>query len=48
MISWLGMIIEEGKKISMDQGKLKGISEWPSSSTVKQVQGFLGFGKFYH
>ena len=40
------MIIEEGK-ISMDPGKLKGISEWPSPTTVKQTRGFLGFGNFY-
>ena len=40
------MIIEEGK-ISMDPGKVKGISEWPSPTTVKQTQGFLGFGNFY-
>ena len=43
---WLGLIIEEGK-ISMDPGKLKGISEWPDPTTVKQTQGFLGFGNFY-
>ena len=35
-IEWLGMIIEEGK-ISMDPGKLKGISEWPDPTTVKQT-----------
>ena len=45
-IEWLGMIIEEGK-ISMDPGKLKGISEWPDPNTVKQTRGFLGFGNFY-
>ena len=45
-IEWLGMIIEEGK-ISMDPGKLKGISEWPSPTTVKQTRGFLGFRNFY-
>jgi hypothetical protein len=45
-VEWLGMIIEEGK-ISMDPGKLKGISEWPNPTTVKQVRGFLGFGNFY-
>jgi hypothetical protein len=45
-IEWLGMIIEEGK-ISMDPGKLKGISDWPSPTTVKQTRGFLGFGNFY-
>jgi hypothetical protein len=45
-IEWLGMIIEEGK-ISMDSGKLQGIKEWPTPTTVKQVRGFLGFGNFY-
>ena len=45
-VEWLGMIIEEGK-ISMDPGKLKGISEWPNPETVKQTRGFLGFGNFY-
>ena len=35
-VEWLGMIIKEGK-ISMDAGKLKGISEWPRPSTVKQT-----------
>jgi hypothetical protein len=45
-IEWLGLIIEEGK-ISMDPGKLKGISEWPVPKTVKQTRGFLGFGNFY-
>ena len=45
-VEWLGMVIEEGK-ISMDAGKLKGISEWPVPTTVKAVRGFLGFGNFY-
>ena len=40
------MIIEEGK-ISMYPGKLKGIQDWPTPTTVKQVRGFLGFGNFY-
>ena len=44
-VEWLGMIIEG--KISMDPGKLKGISEWPSPTTVKQTRGFLEFGNFY-
>ena len=42
----MGMIIEEGKNF-MDAGKLKGISEWSSPTTVKQTRGFLGFGNFY-
>ena len=45
-VEWLGMVIEEGK-ITMDLGKLKGIEDWPTPTTVKQVRGFLGFGNFY-
>ena len=45
-IEWLGIVIEEGR-ISMDPGKLKGISEWPSLVTVKQTQGFLRYRNFY-
>jgi hypothetical protein len=45
-IEYLGMVVEEGK-ISMDPGKLRGIREWPTPTTVKQVRAFLGFGNFY-
>jgi transposase InsO family protein len=45
-VEYLGMVIEEGK-ISMDSGKLKGIQDWPTPTTVKQVRSFLGFGNFY-
>ena len=45
-IEYLGMIIEEGK-ISMDTVKIKGLKEWPTPTTVKQVRSFLGFGNFY-
>ena len=45
-VEYLGMVIEEGK-ISMDSGKLKGIRDWPTPTTVKQVWAFLGFGNFY-
>ena len=31
----------------MDPVKLKGISDWPVPTTVKQVRAFLGFGNFY-
>ena len=40
------MIIEKNR-ISMDAGKLKGIRDWPTPTTVKEVRGFLGFGNFY-
>ena len=45
-VEWLGMILEENQ-ISMDAGKLKGIQDWPTPTTVKKVRGFLGFGNFY-
>ena len=45
-IEYLGMVVEH-RKVSMDYSKLKGISDWPVPSTVKQVQSFLGFGNFY-
>ena len=45
-VEYLGMVIEEGK-ISMDSGKLKGIQDWPTPTTVKQVRSFLGFENFY-
>jgi len=40
------MIISEDQ-IKMDPAKLKGIKDWPSPMTVKQVRSFLGFGNFY-
>ena len=45
-IEWLGMIIKEGQ-ISMDSGKLKGVQDWPTPTSVKEVRGFLGFRNFY-
>jgi hypothetical protein len=31
----------------MDPVKLKGLKDWPTPTTVKQVWSFLGFGNFY-
>ena len=31
----------------MDPAKIRGLSEWPTPQTVKQVRSFLGFGNFY-
>ena len=45
-VEYLGLVIEEGR-ISMDPGKLKGIRDWPTPTTVKQTQGFLGSGNFH-
>jgi hypothetical protein len=38
--------VEEGK-LAMDPAKLKGILEWPTPKTVKEVRSFQGFGNFY-
>jgi hypothetical protein len=32
----------------MDSTKLKGILDWPTPKTIKEVQSLLGFGNFYH
>ena len=45
-VKYLGIIIEEGR-ISMDPVKLGEIRDWPTSTMVKQVRSFLGFGNFY-
>ena len=45
-MEYLGLIIKEGQLL-MDPVKLKGISDWPVPTTVKQVRAFLGFGNFY-
>jgi hypothetical protein len=45
-IDYLGLVISEGQ-ITMDPAKVKGITEWPTPTTVKQVQAFLGFCNFY-
>jgi len=45
-VDYLGMIISENQ-IKMDLAKLKGIRDWPTPTTVKQVRSFLGFRNFY-
>ncbi|GJE98040.1 polyprotein, partial [Phanerochaete sordida] len=45
-VEFLGMIISHNN-VSMDPVKVKGVLEWPTPTTVKQVRGFLGFGNFY-
>ena len=31
----------------MDSVKVKGLQDWPTPTTVKEVRSFLGFGNFY-
>ena len=45
-VEFLGTIISENM-IRMDLIKLAGIQDWPSLTTVKQTQSFLGFGNYY-
>ena len=33
--------------IMMEHGKLAGIHDWPTPTTLKQVRSFLEFGNFY-
>jgi len=45
-ISFLGYIISpEG--VSMDEGKVRAVLNWPQPTTVKELQRFLGFANFY-
>jgi hypothetical protein len=45
-IEYLGLIISEGE-IRMDPVKVAGVTEWPTPTTKKEVQSFLGFANFY-
>ncbi len=44
---YLGFIIEAGKGLRMDPQKVAAIKEWQAPTTLKGVQGFLGFANFY-
>jgi Reverse transcriptase (RNA-dependent DNA polymerase) len=45
-VEYLGVIIGGGK-VMMDPIKVKGITEWLTPTTVKEVCSFLGFCNFY-
>src|SRR6202023_1342438 len=45
-VEYLGMMIKENS-IMMEPGKLAGIHDWPTPTTLKQVRSFLGFDNFY-
>ena len=46
-IEYLGFLVLNGH-IKMYPGKLSGIMDWPTPTTVRTVQSFLGFCNFYH
>jgi len=46
-VEYLGMIVSNGV-VCMDTVKVKGITNWPTPTCVKDVHSFLGFCNFYH
>ena len=45
-IEYVGYIVSP-KGLSMDPTKVQAISDWPTPTTVREVQSFLGFANFY-
>ncbi|KAK3515960.1 hypothetical protein QTP86_004678 [Hemibagrus guttatus] len=45
-MSFLGYVITR-QGVEMDVSKVQAVTEWPSPSTVKELQRFLGFANFY-
>ena len=45
-IEYLGVVISQNS-IMMDPAKVAGVLEWPTLTTKKEVQSFLGFVNFY-
>ncbi|CEL54415.1 hypothetical protein RSOLAG1IB_11661 [Rhizoctonia solani AG-1 IB] len=44
-VEYLGIIVWD-KGFSLDKLKIQAVQEWPTPTTVKQVQSFLGFANF--
>jgi hypothetical protein len=44
---YLGFIVRAGRGVLMDPEKIKAIKEWEAPTTVKGIQGFIGFANFY-
>ncbi len=45
-VQFLGFIITPGH-VQMDPRKVKAVTDWPTPSSLKEVQRFLGFANFY-
>ena len=45
-VKYLGMIVTT-ESIEMDTEKTDAIQQWKASTSVKEVQAFLGFANFY-
>ena len=46
IMEFLGVVLENGA-IQMDPAKIKGVADWPTPRTVRDVRAFLGFTGFY-
>ena len=46
-LAYLGYVIS-AKGVATDEGKIKAIRDWPTPTTVMEVQSFLGFTGYYH
>ncbi|KAK3568298.1 hypothetical protein QTP86_003141 [Hemibagrus guttatus] len=46
MMTFLGYVITR-QGVEMDLTKVHAVTEWPSPTTVKELQWFLGFANFY-
>ena len=45
-VEFLGLIVGKGK-IKMDPIKVKGLTDWPTPTKLKELCSFLGFGNYY-
>ena len=45
-ISFLGYVLTAGS-VRMEASKIKGVTDWPQPTTLKELQRFLGFANFY-
>ena len=45
-VEFLGIIVGKGK-IKMDPIKVKGLTDWPTPTKLKELRSFLGFGNYY-
>ena len=45
-VEYLGIIVGKGQ-VKMDPVKVKGLTNWPTPTNLKELQSFLGFGNYY-
>ena len=46
-VKFLGVVIGP-ERMKMEEGKVKGVTEWPAPKYVKDMQKFLGLANYYH